>query len=946
VAIETIHPDEFSNFLSQPSFVVPSGYAKDSNVAAIHSIGAEGLFACWRALITLPKYNAVNNSKLRDDFQRFLNTIEIETFVITNLRHAQTLMNSVDNYSTHEGSLIPSSVPLLGYKPVTGITRQVAVQRSLTYFEFLKKLVGHPAQQERLDRAVVLNQVKREGITQRIASQIDVAKEFPALYEASRHGAFADSPFADLVKRVLALALPELAFDSPMRFSTGAVYEQGISTADEKLLAYLATAPEYAAHLRKGGFSELADAVMNDYFSLNPLYREHKGRRLYVEYDDAGLLKEKGVVTPSVKEVIAWYSDEKLYKKYRNEMLSFKTLRDALKRAGWDPRKGRSSIVPNDIRKARGIIVSATCTIRASLLVLDSMNNAIKASPLAQWFDPTDQMPQRRRLLTDPKVGTTDLQDASDNLRDAHVKLLPPSWRRAVEAVRLSTLEINGRELKISRLGGMGEGHTFPAQSVIHWGICAAAIMLWRDPSILEKEIALNDIPDGITVFGDDISVSPRSGSTKNQHAAANHGLRTMGLKVNRNKTFLAEGPFAEGCGVYVFRKDGVIHEVTPLRFSLKNKPDDLRSFSSFVDKANDAFIKGHLPLYWFYRHLAVNHVVCTKHRGLPSFSSNAENPGGALLGSLHDCARTLIWSYDEQLMDYKLVRWVVSSERNSLHENRGNAEVFAPSTLRAKLLSTRGTTRDAIGRSTGLIVSLGLKSPPRPTLGDFHRFLQILDSYGNGDLPDEYWDMSLEEWDRLGRPEIAPLFSRHATRTRERIFISGHWLNDPRVVSFYEEANVNAIAFGELPASGHAVTNPLFVPPSDPEWKGKEHYDRVHGDFRGLVADALCEECESSEGELSAVMSEVFLKQARLFPAQRNLRATGPFDDKGSMRILSVTVNWLRWQPVPLDLLDSASGRGGSNDWSPQVLSELRNRYNPSHVNGLKTLQEHEDGK
>jgi hypothetical protein len=141
-------------------------------------------------------------------------------------------------------------------------------------------------------------------------------------------------------------------------------------------------------------------------------------------------------------------------------------------------------------------------------------------------------------------IGTIDLESASDSMSNRMLKyMLPSSFYAVLQKLRspLSRLP-NGSLVQLNMVSTMGNGFTFPLQTLLFSAVVASAFKLhglhakWRS-WVCERNAS---------VFGDDIIVDKRV------YRTVLRGLHLLGFVVNESKSFV-EGPFRESCGADYF---------------------------------------------------------------------------------------------------------------------------------------------------------------------------------------------------------------------------------------------------------------------------------------------------------------------------------------------------------------------------------------------------------
>lgn len=142
------------------------------------------------------------------------------------------------------------------------------------------------------------------------------------------------------------------------------------------------------------------------------------------------------------------------------------------------------------------------------------------------------------------KIATIDLESASDSISWRMVdKLFPKGFTALLIQLRSPTIETPQGVLPMNILSSMGNGYTFPLQTLIF----TCAILACN------RYLGIRDLRAGKTwsVFGDDIAVS-------NVIVAPLLSLLNyLGFTVNSEKSFF-EGPFRESCGRDFFRGSDV----------------------------------------------------------------------------------------------------------------------------------------------------------------------------------------------------------------------------------------------------------------------------------------------------------------------------------------------------------------------------------------------------
>jgi hypothetical protein len=159
-----------------------------------------------------------------------------------------------------------------------------------------------------------------------------------------------------------------------------------------------------------------------------------------------------------------------------------------------------------------------------------------------------EEQPTRNRELArigsiDESFSTIDLESASDSVS---LKLLqwclPPEIYNLLLRLRCSSTKIGDELVELNMVSSMGNGFTFPLQTVIFSCVVSAVYKYLNIP--------LNRPFDGSNgnfgVFGDDIVVDSRC------YRLTCRLLHLLGFVVNLDKSF-SQGPFRESCGFDYF---------------------------------------------------------------------------------------------------------------------------------------------------------------------------------------------------------------------------------------------------------------------------------------------------------------------------------------------------------------------------------------------------------
>lgn len=126
-------------------------------------------------------------------------------------------------------------------------------------------------------------------------------------------------------------------------------------------------------------------------------------------------------------------------------------------------------------------------------------------------------------------LATLDLSSASDNIASMLVmSLLPDEWYELLRAVRSGECGTPDGVIKQSKFSSMGNGFTFPLQTLIFFALAQACV---KDEDYVK-----------VCTYGDDIIVPSYA------YSQLVKLLTCVGFEINASKSFF-DGPFRESCG-------------------------------------------------------------------------------------------------------------------------------------------------------------------------------------------------------------------------------------------------------------------------------------------------------------------------------------------------------------------------------------------------------------
>lgn len=187
---------------------------------------------------------------------------------------------------------------------------------------------------------------------------------------------------------------------------------------------------------------------------------------------------------------------------------------------------GRLSFVPKNAVTERGIDEQPSLNMMFQLAIGDEMSRRLRLSGLNLRSTAFNRQSARKGSV-DGSTATIDLESASDTISYWLVKhLLPAEWFSLLSAARCSTTTWKGEVIELQKFSAMGNGFTFPLESLIFWALT----------------LAVSEHPHEVNVYGDDIVCHAYD------YESVKDILQICGFTVNTTKSF-SSGPFRESCG-------------------------------------------------------------------------------------------------------------------------------------------------------------------------------------------------------------------------------------------------------------------------------------------------------------------------------------------------------------------------------------------------------------
>jgi len=188
---------------------------------------------------------------------------------------------------------------------------------------------------------------------------------------------------------------------------------------------------------------------------------------------------------------------------------------------------GKLEFVPKNAKTDRAIMVEPWLNSICQLGIGDYIARRLKRFGVDLQDQSRNKRLARRGSITGA-LATLDLSSASDSISMKLVEhLLPTPWFDLLLRFRTGVVvEKGGLVTRLQKFSSMGNGFTFPLESLIFWALTRACC----------------DDNDIVSVYGDDI-ICPTEKVGKVMSV-----LHATGFTVNEEKSFF-EGPFRESCG-------------------------------------------------------------------------------------------------------------------------------------------------------------------------------------------------------------------------------------------------------------------------------------------------------------------------------------------------------------------------------------------------------------
>jgi hypothetical protein len=240
-----------------------------------------------------------------------------------------------------------------------------------------------------------------------------------------------------------------------------------------------------------------------------------------------------GLTRPKTTEPYRWLADWSVTKPAEKHVL------EGLKSTPFHPRLARVEgnsfgTVPKTMWTDRSIATEPLGNLFAQLSLGDMLRKRLLEVTGIDLTDQTHNQSLARLGSVDKSLSTIDLSSASDTISGALIQLLfrgSLDWYELLTDTRSSRTHLGGLEWTTPwKFSSMGNGFTFPLESLVFYAITKAALQLCG-------------ITGTVSVYGDDI-ICPSAG-----YQYVTDALKFCGFTPNESKSFTGSQPFRESCG-------------------------------------------------------------------------------------------------------------------------------------------------------------------------------------------------------------------------------------------------------------------------------------------------------------------------------------------------------------------------------------------------------------
>lgn len=182
--------------------------------------------------------------------------------------------------------------------------------------------------------------------------------------------------------------------------------------------------------------------------------------------------------------------------------------------------------VPKNAKTHRAIVVQPTLNSMLQAAVGDWMTKRLRSVGVDIRDQTKNQRAAREGSLTG-RLATLDLKSASDMIARELVKfLVGEEWYYFLSSISCFSVKYNTTQLTLEKMSSMGNGYTFPLETLIFWSVARAA----------------SQHPGDVLAYGDDLVCNV------DDVEAVSTALIQCGFEISKTKSYWS-GCFRESCG-------------------------------------------------------------------------------------------------------------------------------------------------------------------------------------------------------------------------------------------------------------------------------------------------------------------------------------------------------------------------------------------------------------
>lgn len=191
---------------------------------------------------------------------------------------------------------------------------------------------------------------------------------------------------------------------------------------------------------------------------------------------------------------------------------------------------GKVAFVPKSAKEYRTIMVEPSLNTMCQAGIGSYMAARLRRSGI-DIKDQTRNQKLARKGSLDGSLATVDLSSASDTISIELVyDLLGIDWASFLSRFRTGTAELEGVPIRLQKFSSMGNGFTFPLETLIFYALAYGVCVEGGHPT------------HDVSAYGDDVIIPSAA------YQDLTEVFTACGFTVNLKKSF-AQGPFRESCG-------------------------------------------------------------------------------------------------------------------------------------------------------------------------------------------------------------------------------------------------------------------------------------------------------------------------------------------------------------------------------------------------------------